>query len=266
MKFNKLRKYRRIFYLLGIIAFLTIFVILQRNYKNTLCSNIKVTVLDSAENRYVTESSIINFIYNNIQSDIVGNKFRYIDLGLIEEKLNDDFFIKSVEVFRSQNGIIEIKITQRKPIARIYNELGENYYIDEDGYFLPTSKNFASYVPVFNGKIKKIDSLFTRKINVLDTSFKDQTHKDLYNLAKILKNDEFTLSMIDQVFVDENNEFIMIPKVGNFKIIFGTLENAEIKIRNLKAFYTEGAPKVGWNKYSAINLNYINQVVCTKRN
>jgi cell division protein FtsQ len=266
MKFNKLRKYRRIFFILGAIAFVVIFAILQSNYKNTLCTNIKVTVLDSAESKFVSKSTIISFIYKNIQDDIVGDKFKNVDLALIEEELTNDFFIKSAEVFRSENGTLEIEITQRKPIARIYTDLGETYYIDADGYFLPTSTIFASYVPVFNGNIPHIDSLFAKSIkNINNEMFDSLIFKDIYELSVNLKNDEFTKAMIDQVYVTEENEFEMIPKVGDFKIIFGTIENTEIKFRNLKAFYTEAAPKVGWNKYSAINLTFINQVVCTKK-
>lgn len=265
MKFRKLRKYRRIFYMLGAIAFVVIFVVLQANYKNTLCSDITVNVLDSAESRYVTKSTVINYIYNNSEVDIIGNQFRNINLAEIENKLNENYFIKNAEVFRSRNGIIEVKIIQRKPIARIYNSEGENFYIDEDGYFLPTSKNYASYVPIFNGNINKIDSLYNSSLkNVAE--FDSTIYKEIYDLAIILRKNEFSKSMIDQIFVNETNEFEMIPKVGDFKIMFGTIENSEIKLRNLKAFYTDAAPKVGWDKYSVINLKYINQIVCEKKN
>lgn len=265
MNFKKLRKYRRIFFILGAIAFVVVFAILQSNYKNTLCTNLKVVVLDSAESKFVSKSTILNFIYKNIQDEIVGNKFKNIDLALIEQELTNDFFIKSSEVYRAGKGTLEIEITQRKPIVRIYDNLGETYYIDADGYFLPTSNNFASYVPIFNGNIPHIDSLFANNIkNIKDEMFDSLIFRDIYKLSVSLKNDEFATSMIDQIYVNNENEFEMFPKVGNLKIIFGTIENTETKFRNLKAFYKEAAPKVGWNKYSAINLTFVNQVVCTK--
>jgi cell division protein FtsQ len=33
----------------------------------------------------------------------------------------------------------------------------------------------------------------------------------------------------------------------------------------LKIFYKEGIAKVGWEKYKSIDLRYMNQVVCEKR-
>ena len=37
------------------------------------------------------------------------------------------------------------------------------------------------------------------------------------------------------------------------------------KFEKLKVFYRYGLGKVGWDRYSMINLKYHNQVVCTKR-
>ena len=263
MKFRKLRKYRRIFYLVGAIIFVVIFAILQSNYKNTICTGINVIVLDSTEGKYVTQSTILDYIYKNIEIEISGNKFKNFDLAVIEKKLKNDYFIKEVNVYRTKDGLVEIKIKQKKPLSRIYNDEGEDFYIDTDGHFLPTSKNYASYVPIFNGNIPKIDSIYDKNINdeCIDTSI----YKQIFKLSNELTENEFTRSMIDQIYVTAENEFIMIPKVGDFKIIFGTNEHTKIKFRNLKVFYTEASPKVGWDKYSAINLKYINQIVCTKK-
>jgi hypothetical protein len=45
----------------------------------------------------------------------------------------------------------------------------------------------------------------------------------------------------------------------------GTCENFEGKLRNLEAFYDKVLPEVGWNKYSLINLEFKDQIVCKKR-
>ena len=44
-----------------------------------------------------------------------------------------------------------------------------------------------------------------------------------------------------------------------------TLADFEKKLENLKLFYEKAIPKVGWEKYSIINLKYKNQIVCTKK-
>ena len=63
----------------------------------------------------------------------------------------------------------------------------------------------------------------------------------------------------------DNDEIDLIPRVGNQIIHLGTTENYEGKLRNLEAFYDKVLPEVGWNKYSVINLEFKDQIVCKKR-
>ncbi|MEA3451904.1 MAG: cell division protein FtsQ, partial [Bacteroidota bacterium] len=60
--------------------------------------------------------------------------------------------------------------------------------------------------------------------------------------------------------------FELIPKIGDFRIILGSIDSIDTKIRNLKAFYQHAGSKISWDKYSKINLEYTNQIVCTKKN
>ncbi len=264
MKFRKLWRYRRVFLLVLIIASIVLVVVLQKNYNNTICSDIKIVIKDGTNGKYITRSSVIEYIYKQTQKEIVGNTYKNIDMSEIENVLNKNFYVKKSEVYRSQNGVITINIIQREPLVRVYNEANEDFYIDREGYFLPISKNYASYVPIFNGNIPKIDSLFKNEIkNIADYNI--LIYSDIYDLAKELEKNKFTKTMIDQIYVNNENEFEMIPKVGNFKILFGTMEKSAEKIRNLENFYLQIAPKEGWRKYSIINLKYTNQVVCELR-
>jgi cell division protein FtsQ len=53
--------------------------------------------------------------------------------------------------------------------------------------------------------------------------------------------------------------------VGDHLVYLGKLENFEDKLARLKEFYKKGLNRVGWNKYSRINLEFNNQIICTKR-
>jgi len=48
-------------------------------------------------------------------------------------------------------------------------------------------------------------------------------------------------------------------------LIDNPLDNLELKLENLRLFYTEGLNNVGWDRYDIINISYDNQVVCTKK-
>jgi cell division protein FtsQ len=89
--------------------------------------------------------------------------------------------------------------------------------------------------------------------------------KDVYQFVKYINDDSFWSAQIDQIFVDSRDEIDLIPRVGNHKVHLGTFENFKGKLRNLEAFYNQVLPEVGWNKYSLIDLEYKDQVVCKRR-
>jgi cell division protein FtsQ len=67
------------------------------------------------------------------------------------------------------------------------------------------------------------------------------------------------------VDINPSREFEMVPKVGNHIVVFGNGEEIADKFRKLFIFYNDVLNKTGWNKYSAVNLSYKNQVVATRK-
>ena len=56
-----------------------------------------------------------------------------------------------------------------------------------------------------------------------------------------------------------------MPRVGRQIIKLGSLEGYATKLENLMLFYEQVVPETGWDRYSEINLEYSNQIVCKKR-
>jgi cell division protein FtsQ len=91
---------------------------------------------------------------------------------------------------------------------------------------------------------------------------------DVYRISNYVCNDPILSSLIGQVFVNEQHEFVMIPIVGEQIIEFGTAntdEEVQEKFKKLKIFYEQAIPYEGWNKYSVITIKYNGQIVCKKK-
>ena len=144
------------------------------------------------------------------------------------------------------DGYFHVEITQRKPVLRIMS--GEGYYVDEDGKIMPLSRKYTSRVVVATGNI-------SRKFAC----------NGLYPFIMTLRNDEFWDALVEQIVVEKGNEVVLIPKVGNFRIVLGTLDDMNEKLENLRLFLREGIVLKGWNVYKEINLKFKNQIVCVKR-
>ena len=249
--------------LTGIYLILTLIFVSSR-YNKIQCNDIKVEILDSATNRLVQKDDVIRLIYEYSEGDVIGYSFKNINIEILETKLNNHPYFEHAEVFKTIKGILEIKITQRTPIIRVFTNSNQSFYIDKKGYIMPVSVNYTSYEIIATGNIKEsfnLDSI--KKLNNIN-EFKEKNPIlfDLYILAKYIKNDPFYLSQVVQIVVNDENEFEIIPRVGEQIIYFGTIENYEQKFINLKEFYKNGINKTGWNKYKSINLKYKNQIVC----
>jgi cell division protein FtsQ len=88
---------------------------------------------------------------------------------------------------------------------------------------------------------------------------------DIKNVSLAIQEDPFCMGMIEQVDINAQRSFEMIPKIGNQVIIFGDGTDINEKLEKLKLFYKEIMVKAGWNRYSIINVQYKGQVVAKKK-
>ena len=92
----------------------------------------------------------------------------------------------------------------------------------------------------------------------LQKLYLDQARIDSINI------NEFWDAQIEQIYVREDQKIELIPRVGDAVIILGKLDNYAEKLDNLYHLYQKGFNVMGWNHYSTIDLQYKNQIVCTR--
>jgi cell division protein FtsQ len=231
-----------------------------------VCNGIKVSIPDSLIHSFVRKKDVLNLV--QLQGvNWVGQYIDQINTQQIESLVYRHPAIKEARVYKTIAGTVNIEVIQREPLIRIINRFGDTYYIDEEGKAMPWSNHFTARVLVANGNIiNRFDFSRYREVNILnDTISSYHLLKDLYSIASYIHDDKFWKAHFEQVYVDENGDFELIPRVGGHLIIFGKTENMEEKFSNLQQLYTFGMPSEGWNKYSVINLKFRNQVVCTKK-
>src|SRR5690554_2439196 len=101
-------------------------------------------------------------------------------------------------------------------------------------------------------------------------SLKTKSKMDqIYRISNYVCNDAFYDAQIVQVHYTKNDGFVLIPRVGDNKIIFGSANSDEMvsnKFEKLTTFYDEVIPYEGWDKYESINLKFKGQIVAKKKN
>jgi len=226
------------------------------NYKKQelICKEVKV-LIPGADN--FIEREEIDLILKQGQGLLVGLKMSQINLERIEKNIKNNPYIAFAKVYADMDGLIHVEVEQREPILRIINASDQDFYIDKNGLKMPVSSNFTANVLVANGKILEH---FSGKVDTLITV----TAKDLYTTALFIRQDSLWDAQIEQIYVNDKNDIELIPRVGNQRVILGTADSLEVKMRNLMAFYKQAMPKIGWDTYKTINIKYTNQIVCEK--
>lgn len=250
-------RYDRISWLVFLIIVGVVLLSSVAHKKSSFADGVLVEVQALATgDKLISERDVKQALLKSFGNTLEGTELARLDVERMERVLEEDPFVLKAEAYVDQKNELHVRIAQREPILRVLDIHGGNYYLDQNGVKMPPSKNFAARVLVATGNIAPYAPDFrTQKRNTL---------KDLFALTQILMADEFFRSFIQQVHVNNAGEFILVPLVGDQKIVLGSARKIEDKLHRLKIFYQQGMPYAGWNLYETINLKYNGQVVCRK--
>jgi cell division protein FtsQ len=226
------------------------------------CAGISISIADSSDYNFVSKREIAGLVSQN-NTRILGQPISKLPLPAIENRISQLPELKHAEVYKTIDGILHVSVDQRDPIMRVIAG-GGDYFVDEEGVVMRRKGLYTPRLHIVGGNIR-ITGPMLNGVSVLDTSIKHSVLKDIYPLMEYINHDNFWSAEIDQLYIDDEDEIDLIPRLGNHIVHLGTVENFEGKLRNLETFYEKVMPEVGWNKYELINLEYKDQIVCRKR-
>jgi len=260
-----MKRFLNILFWMALIAyyFLSLGFVSERRHEQ-ICTVVNVNVVDSVRSRFVTAKDIFQMVDNRNQK-LTGVRFDSINIPGIEQRLGDFPPIRRVNIYKTINGTVHIDVMQRTPVLRIINRYGDSFYLDERGEMLRHSSRYCAHVLVANGHINLRPE--QKNYNVLTTASdpeKRNVMRELFELAGYINNDRFWKAQIQQIYVNEDDEFELIPLVGAHVIVFGTFDKPDVKFSKLETMYRNGLNVKGWNTYDVINLKYEGQIVATR--
>lgn len=232
--------YIKMFVLLVLVVFLYAFSATKNKVRNV--SQPQVQFLGD-NNLFITQANVSKLLIQNQGTTTKASK-EILDLNKLESALNSNPMIKSAEVYLSVNGELKAEVKQKKPIARV--SANTSYYIDDQGDYMPLSSNHAARVPLVTGLVNK---------DALDNVFK---------IAEKINNDAFLNKYVIEIHQNEDNSVHLKLRQSTFIVHLGDLNQLDKKINNLKVFYQKALKEKTLNSYSKVNLQFDNQVVCTK--
>ncbi|MCA1758261.1 MAG: hypothetical protein LC658_00690 [Bacteroidales bacterium] len=247
---------RKILKLAGFIL-LTAFLVVtlafsMRESRHVSCRNIEI---EFSKNEIIkTSREEIAQLINAADNQLVGKELREINAELIEKEIEKHQAILNAEVFKvvakdstSFRGILGVRVKHREPVLRIMSSSG-TYYLDKTGEQIPISSSYTANVLVATGYFSE-----------------DFAKEQLLPFALHLEENPFWKAQIEQVHVEQDGNVMFTPLVGDHLIELGNMENYQVKLRNMKAFYEQVLVRNNWDKYQTISLKYKNQVIAKKK-
>lgn len=256
-------RFMKILIMIPVLYLLVIPVYMASSSNSKPCSRIIISISDSADYHFVTKRQLLNLAYGD-NSKILGRPVKEVPVPDIEKRINLLRELKVAEVYMTIDGALHVFVDQRDPVMRVIPDEGGDYFVDEDGVIVRRRNLYTPRLHIVEGNVH-ISKSMLEGISVFDTSIKNSILPDIWHFVKYIEGDNFWSAQIDQIYVDDRDEIDLIPRVGNHLIHLGTFDNYRGKLRNLSAFYEKVLPEAGWNKYSVIDLEYKDQIVCKRR-
>lgn len=238
---------------IALAAFLTVsLAFTARKSRNIPCRNIEIRFPENEQIKISKEE--IHRLIKSADKELIGKYMDQINADLIEKEVEKHQVIFNAEVYKviakdssSYKGILGVRIKHREPVVRIMS-LSGRYYLDKNGMVFPVSVDYTANVLVVTG------------------FFEEKYAKEaLLPFVLFLENDDFWEAQVEQVHVEKDGNVILTPLVGDHLIELGKIDDYEVKLRNMKAFYEQVMTRNNWRKYQMVSLKYKNQVIAKKR-
>lgn len=231
----------RLLLMFGGVVFLYSFTAKRNNARKT--EKIVVEFVNKAE-LFVGYETVNKLLIENAGDLKTIGKDKVV-LNRLEKLLNEHDMIQKSEVFVSINGVLKAVVTQRTPIARVFDE-NESFYIDSKGDRMPLSVVQTARLPLVLGEIT------------------NKNKKEMHDLLLLIYNDDFLKKNITGIEILPGGSLRMTNRNYNYDIEFGKLVEVERKFDNYKAFFQKAVHDTLVDKYKVINLKFTQQVVCSK--
>ena len=249
-KFN-IRRELKIVAVLVVLFALIAFT--ERMKDEVTVSEVQISIENIHENHYLDEKDVLRLMRLNTEN-LRGANLSNVNFSEIESRIRQSPYVDDAELYSDLKGNIMVNVSLRRPLARIVQSDGPDAYIGEDGTIMPVSEKFFTRVMLVSGE-------FVPRFLKLDNVTEIEEGKQLMHMLNTIREDAFWSAQIAQIDLNRKGKAVLYPQVGDETIEFGKPEDLHAKFKKLKIFYKEILPRVGWNKYDRINVEYQGQVV-----
>lgn len=209
---------------------------------DTTCQSLDIVLCDSAQQQFVSVKELQRSLK---QSGLLplGEAMSEVSCQTIEEHLLKHDMVRTAQCYKTTDGGIQVKVTQRVPMLMVRTSDG-SYYVDTDRKIMPNRSSIQVQVPVLKGQVNP-----------------QMATTEYYDFVQWLNDNAYWQSRITQVYVQNPHHIVLTQREVEGSIILGKLQDYETKMNRLKKLYVEGLDHIGYKPYKEYDLRYDGQVI-----
>ena len=215
--------------------------------EKSLVHDIRVDIQYDGTDTLVTSAEVADSIKKALPS-LFATQVGRVDLKAVE-RASQSPYLRNCEAATSISGSVVLFAVQRRPVVRVFAG-GREFYLDDRGCRVPTSRHGSCNVVVASGNIP----------------YKGAGLNQVWKLAMYLDRHPEVGPLFDQIYRDEKGDLYLTPKVGDHVVQLGSVDDLDEKFSNLMVLYRRGLPQAGWDTYRQVSVKYHGQVVATRKN
>jgi len=220
-----------------------------------VCRSLKVII--EGKETFIDQQDIVKMI-NDSYGVVVGQELNSIQTEKIEKALKKVSYVANASVHTDMDGLLQVVVKQREVVLRVINKQGKEYYIDTQNKKIPTTLKYVPHVLVANGNISEY---YNEPLETVES----RLVKDLVKIVNHVKGSDLWANQIVQIYVNEQRDIELVPRVGKEILIIGNADSLAYKLDRLEVYYKNILPKVGSEAYEKVNVKYGGQIICERR-
>jgi cell division protein FtsQ len=215
---------------------------------------VSIQIKNAQKYHFVEQTEIMNKLFTDRQIDALHTPCNQLDIRKMELLLVADPWIADAEVFIDNNKVLNVFVTQRIPVARLFCQNTVNCYMDETTHTMPVSP-----------KICYFTNVVTNVPELKDDTASLVLKKKILAMVTAVQADSFWSAQVSEIVIDSAGNLNLIPVLGNQTILIGDTTRLKDKLDNLLVFYRKVLNRIGWDKYDLLDVRFAGQVVASPK-
>jgi len=219
---------------------------------NQTLKGIEVHINNGRKYHFIEQQEVMNKVINNRHIDVAHTPVGKLDIHSMEQIVRTDPWVADAQLYIDNAHTLHMYVTQRIPVARIFDDKGNSYYLDSTLNAMPLTGNYVFYTTVV-----------TNVPELKDDSMSNSLKGQIVSLVRYIEADSFWNAQIAEIMIDSNRNFTLLPVIGNQKIVIGDTSRMHEKFDNLFTFYKKVSNRIGWDKYDVLDVRFKGQVIAS---